>query len=322
VFRSSPRLASLLLAGLSCFLAPGSLAGQGSGSGEPLTGRVTMEGEGVGGAEVELHSVTQAASGVVMTTRSAPDGAFRFDLPPVDTAGFTVFFATARHHDVRYFGRPLHASDPRDGYTLEVFDTTSAPAEPVRLARRDVVLIPQGDGGWEVNEIVRLHNPGRRTVVSASGMPTAEVSIPERAEAFEAGDGDAPADNVQRMGQRILLLMPLLPGDRELFFRYRVSGRPAAMELGASTPADTMNLFVRQPAPTLTVGGMEPMELIRIEDERFLQYAATGMQREAVTVQWRGATAPPVNPVTAAVVIALLVLAVGGWAAYRNRPAS
>jgi hypothetical protein len=312
--------APLLLAGLFLLLiAPA--AAQESWGGE-LRGQIVLEGAGVSGVEVELHRVTMATSGVIDRITSDASGSFSFRLPPIEEGTFTVVFATAEFHTVRYFGRTLHPNDEPGDYRIEVYDTTSSPAAPVRIARRDMVLLPQQDGSWEVNEIVRLLNPGRQTVVSGSGMPTVQVDIPERASAFEAGDGDTPADQVQRMGDRVLLLIPLLPGEREIFFRYRLPARPATTTLALGTVPDTMNLFVRQPSPRLTVEGLLPTELLQVEGERFLQYTTReGTPRSEITMRWHGSSGPPVSPVTAAVALTIVVLIGGGVAAYRNRAA-
>ncbi len=312
--------APLLLAGLICLMVAAAPAVGQSASFDELTGRVTLEEAPIGGVPVELHRVTSATSGVIDRTVTDAAGGFHFRLPPLDTTGFTVFFTTAEHGGVRYFGRPLHPNDDPDDYRVAVFDTTSAPAEPPRLTRRDLVLMPQNDGSWEVNEIVRFTNAGTRTVVSASGMPTAEVDLPAGATDFEAGDGDAPADQVQRMGDRVLLLLPLIPGERELFFRYRLASRPSRTEIAMRVPTDTMNLFVRQPSPRLTVDGLSLAEIVEVESERFLRFSSSGDAAGGpVAIQWQSG-GPPVSPITAAVALTVMVLLVGGVFAFRNRP--
>ena len=308
--------APLLLAGLLCFLLPDTAAARQAG-GETLRGRVLLGDAGVAGVPVELHRVTPRASGVAGRALTDAAGGFEFRLPPPDTAGFTVYFATAEYGTVRHFGRPLHAGDDRSDYRVQVFDTTSAPALPVRLGRRDLVLIPQGDGGWEVNEVVRILNPGERTVVSAGGLPTATVHLPPRADAFQAGEGEATGEQVKRMGDRALVVVAIPPGERELFLRYRLPPRPSRLELPATGGADTLNVYVRQPAPRLDVKGLIPSDLVQVEGERFLRYTSGGVEGE-VRMTWAG-TGPPVSPVVAAVALTLSVLLIGGVAAYRNR---
>jgi hypothetical protein len=309
-----------LLAGLLFFLIATPLAAQ-VAAGGTLDGRVILGDGGVAGVGVELHRVTPSTSGVVSTTTSDGEGGFSFTLPPLDTTGFTVFFATVEYGSVRYFGRPLHPDDDPGVYRVEVFDTTSTPGTPPVVARRDLVFMPEQGGSWEINEIVRLRNSGRRTIVSASGMPTAEVVLPSGAVDFEAGDGDSPADQFQRMGDRVLLLLPLLPGEREVFFRYRLPARPSRIELAMSAAApDTLNVFVRQPAPRLTVEGLRPSELIEVEGERFLQYrAGDGPVAGIVALEWER-SGPPVDPIVAALAATVLVLVGGAVVAYRKRP--
>jgi hypothetical protein len=305
-----------LLAGLLFFLTVAPALAQESAD---LRGRVLLAGAGAPGVDVEVHRVTTAESGVVARTTTDAQGRFRLRLPPADSTGFTVYFATAEYGAVRHFGRPLHPSDDRSDYTVEVFDTTSTPARPVRVGRRDLVLLPHNDGSWEVNEIIRLRNDGPLTVVSTDGRPVAEVDLPEHAAAFEAGDGDAPTDQVQRMGNRALLLMPVLPGTREIFFRYRLPARPAVLALGGAIRADSMHLYVQQPAPRIEVAGAAPADIIQVDGDRFLQYATTGTSSEPIRVTWSAAGAAPVSPVVAGLAATLMVLLAGGAVALRNR---
>jgi hypothetical protein len=288
-----------------------------------MVGRVVKGADGVPGVPVTIHRVTQDSSGVVAQLRSDPSGTFRFTLPPVDTtAGFAVFFATADYQAVRYFGAPLHRDEPRTDYRVVVYDTTSeaAAAQSIRTVRRDLVMLPTSDGGWEVNEVVRLRNTGDRTLVSASGMPTWGFHIPAAATDFEAGEGEAQGGEVSRMGDRVLVLASLVPGDRELFVRYRLPG-DAERELSVAGPADTLNVFVRQPAAPLTVQGATRTQEVEAQGERFMQYGALGLAEGAsLRVSWSG-TGPPVDPIVAAVALTLLLLAGGSWAALRGRRA-
>lgn len=299
----------LLLAGAAAAQAP---AGR-------LAGVVTLDGAPVPGVEVTLHRVERDTSGVMASRITNAAGAFAFELPPADTSGFTVYFATADHLSVRYFGEPVHPGDAPEPYRLQVRDTTSAGDAVLRVARRDLVLVPHADGGWEVNEVVRLRNTGSRTVVSARGMPSWRMSLPSGAEAFEAGAGDLQQNQVVRMGDELMLLAPIQPGEREIFLRYRVPPSGEA-QLAIGTPVDSMNAFVQQPSPGVTVSGLRPVELITVEGQRFLQMSATELPADStLTLEW-ASSAPPVDPVWAGVGVAGLLVLVGAGAAARNRP--
>lgn len=285
---------------------------------ETLGGRVVHDGAGVADADIALHRVTPDSSGIRATSRSADDGSFSFTLPPADTTGFTVYFVTADHLGVRYFGAPVHPGDAPGEYLVEVRDTTSAAGDALRVARRDLVLLPHADGGWEANEVLRLRNSASRTIVSAGGMPTWTMSLPEGLEEFEAGAGDLPEDQIQRMGDRLLLVSPIVPGEREIFLRYRIPrGREA--ELAAGSPIDSFNLFVKQPSPGVTVSGMRPVEVVTVEGKRFLQLSGADLDADApLRMEWQSST-PPIDPVLAGVGAAVLVVLIGAGAAFRYR---
>jgi hypothetical protein len=286
---------------------------------QSLSGRVVLDGAGVPDVEVALHRVTPDTSGVRAIARTGTDGSFDFSLPAADTAGFTVYFVTADHRTVRYFGAPVHPGDSPEDYVVEVRDTTSAADGAVRMARRDLVLVPHVDGGWEINEVVRLRNTGSRTIVSRGGMPTWSMAIPAGVQEFEAGAGDLPTEQIQRMGDRVLLVAPIVPGDREIFLRYRIPGGRAA-ELATGSAMDSMNLFVQQPAPRVTVSGMRPVEVVTVEGRRYLQLTGSALAADrALRMEWER-YAPPVDPVLAGVGAAVLLVLVGAGAAVRNRP--
>lgn len=283
---------------------------------ERLSGTVVLEGAPVPSVPVTLHRVTADTSGVIASTTTDAGGGFSFELPPPSRGSFTVFFATAEYRSVRYFGEPVHPGDEPEGYLVELRDTTSA-GDALRISRRDIVLIPHADGGWEVNEVVRLMNAGTRTVVSASGMPTWQMDLPAGAGEFEAGAGDLPTDQVRRMGDRMLLLAPVLPGEREIFLRYRMPpGRSADLPVG--TAMDSINFFVQQPAPGVTIAGVRPVDVITVEGQRFVQMSASGIAADSVLrMRWKGASGP-LDPVWAGVGASLLFLLVGAGAAVRN----
>lgn len=287
---------------------------------ERLSGSVILDGSPVSEAPVTLHRVTADSSGIVTSTRTSGDGRFAFVLPPPDTGSFTVYFATAEHAGVRYFGVPVHPGDTIGDYTITVRDTASAIPGAVRIPRRDLVLVPHAGGGWEVNEVVRISNTSSRTLVGRGGMPTVQVAIPSGAEAFEAGAGDLPADQVQQMGDRALLTAPLLPGERDLFLRYRLPGSGTA-DLRIIDAADTLNLFVQQPSPHITVTGLQPVEIVTVDGQRYLQLSGHDFAADAtLRLRWEG-DGPPIDPVVAGVGATVLLLLVGVGAALRNRAA-
>jgi hypothetical protein len=286
---------------------------------ESLEGQVLRYGQPVPGVPVTLHRVTSEGSGEVAFTSTGADGNFRFPLDRVEGAAFTVFFVTAEFQSVRYFGPPLHPDAPRDEYVVQVFDTASTLPEPPRVVRRDIVMIPEAAGSWEVNEIVTISNPTRVALVSPAGTPTWELRIPEAATDFQAGEGDILPHEISFMGNRVMLLTPLIPGERDLFIRYRLPASPAGSRVPIEEPTDTFNLYVRQPSHLTSVVGLETTRMIQAEGEQFLQYGGLDLPPgSGVALQWTR-TAPPVDPIVAAVSVTVLLLAIGLAMAWRNR---
>lgn len=323
--RPFPLLLSLCALLAALFALPASSAAQGA-----LQGRVVRAGAGVPNAAVELHRVSSDTSGMLATGTAGPDGRFSFPLPPADTGGFTVFFATAMVDGVRYFGPALHPGEGGTSYEVAVYDTTSAkPAlDALRVGRRDVIVIPGQTGGWEVAEVVRVENPTGRTVVGPGGTPVFGFRVPEGATDFqteqpgvsEDAGAEKPADLVM-MGARVLATVPLTPGGRDFFFRYRLPAKTGTLALPLSTRTDTLALYVRQPAPGVKVDGLPAGEPFEAEGEQFLRYTGTALAPGATisvrSPQNRGA---PMDPRLAAGIVAGLVLAVGAWLALRRRP--
>jgi hypothetical protein len=314
------RLAFVFL-GLSFALA-GPAAAQ-----RPLVGRVLRDGVGAGGVAVQLHRVTRVSRGQVDSTVSGPDGRFRIPLPPVDTAaGFTVFFATAVADGVRYFGPAIHPDEPAQGYSITVYDTTASErlADSVRVSRRDLFLIPDMDGTMQVAEIVRVRNAGRRTLV-ADARPRVSVALPPGAEGFEAGEADradstrAPDPGLTRVGDQAWVTDPLLPGDRDFFFRYHLSPKTRRFPLTFGRATDTLYVYVRQPAPDVRAKGIGEGVPYTAEGENFIRYAATGLHAGArAGLDWTGPAPPPVDPRWAALGVAGAILAAGAAVAVRR----
>jgi hypothetical protein len=241
-------------------------------------------------------------------------------------AGFTVFFATAVADGVRYFGPAVHPEEPTQGYAITVYDTTSSEglADSVRVSRRDLFLIPDMDGTMQVAEIVRVRNAGRRTLVSET-RPRVSVPLPPGAEGFEAGEADradsarAPRAGLARVGDRAWVTDPLLPGDRDFFFRYRLAPKVKRFPLASGLATDTLFVYVRQPAPDVRARGLGEGVPYTAEGESFVRYQAVGLRPgAAASLDWTGPSPPPVDPRWAALAVAGVILAAGAVVAARR----
>lgn len=285
-----------------------------------LSGTVVLSDSAIAGVPVTLHRVTPDQSGPVGTATTASDGGFSFVLPPVDSTAFEVFFATAEYLSVRYFGSPVHGGAAPPDYRVAVYDTASALPGAVRVARRDIVLIPEPQGGWEANEIIRLHNPTPDALVFNGDVPAWEMRLPQGVEQFQAGEGDFSAAQIARVGDRVMLVAPLLPGDSSYFFRYRVPVSLGEYALPIGSATDTVNIFVGQPSPAVEVSGLQTTNVVEVQGQRFVQYGATGVaEGDRVSFSWDAPTTPPLPPAVAGTVAAVAVLLAGSWFALRYR---
>ncbi len=306
---------ALVLMALWCTVASAQIAGD-----RTLDGRVILDGEPVANVPVTLHRVTPEDSGPIGTEQTGADGAFQFILPEPEGEAFEVFFATAEYLSVRYFGPAVHGGVMPEQYSVAVHDTTSALPGAVTVTRRDIVLLPEPQGGWEANEVVQLQNSADRTLVSADAMPTWEMRLPAGVTEFHAGEGETSAAEVMRMGDRVLLLSPIQPGQRELFLRYRVPEELESLPISIDTPTDTLHLFLGQPSIPVEMSGLVTTNVIEVQGERFVRYGAADLAvGDQVGMQWDAPASPPLPPEIAAVVAAAVVLLAGSWIALRTR---
>jgi hypothetical protein len=61
-------------------------------------------------------------------------------------------------------------------------------AEALRVARRDVFLVPGMRGGWEVAEVVRVENPTGAHGGGDGGAPVFGFGVPADATDLQAGE--------------------------------------------------------------------------------------------------------------------------------------
>lgn len=289
--------------------------------GAALDGTVIFDGASAPGIPVELHHITNEGAGMAAQGVSDDSGRFRFTLEPNPTATTNVFFVTAEKSGIRYFGSPIHsgAALPED-YQVTVFDTASTAPQAIRVPVRDVFLTALPDGAWEVNDWIRISNENQVSIVARPGGPSFQFRIPEEATDFEVGEGSILPDEVARMEDRVMLMTPVTPGTRDLLIRYRLPPRPTRASFPIGEPTDTMNLYVLQPSHLSEVVGLPRLSAIPYEGDEYLRYSGNDLAPATrVDVAWSGSLASPVNPIIAAVVVSILLLATGAVLATRNR---
>lgn len=316
ILRALPLVSALILLPVA-----GVAQSQGIQPGDRLSVVVTFDGSPAADLPIELHHVTNLGAGVVAERQSDASGRAVFELTPDPAADSNVFFATAMKAGIRYFGSPVHSgSAAPETYTIEVFDTASSAPIPLRIPVRDVFLSPLPDGAWEVEDWVRISNDNRVTLTGRPEAPSFVFRIPEGATDLEVDEGTVLPNEVTLMEDRVMLLAPISPGLRELFVRYRLPARPTAANFAIAEQTDTMNLYVQQGSHLTEVIGLPRLSSIPFEGTNYMRYTGNDLEPSAsVRISWSGALSSPVNPVVAAVVVSILLLAAGAIAAARNR---
>jgi hypothetical protein len=253
---------------------------RGTGTGDEAAGK-----DGVGGVEVELHRVTAGGGGVVDSTTSGPDGAFRFRIETDDEAR-PIYLAAVRYQGVRYFGPALHSGMSGDApYEVVVYDTTMVAEAPTDLhvGVRHVVVTPGAEGGLDVAEVVDVIGPEDHTVVAASDtLSLWSTALPDGARDIQVIEGGAPAEVVRFVGGRVELGSMVTPVGVRLSYTYAIDGDE--LEVPIEHPTDRVEVVVAgaeaevtgaSHAETTTRGGrlihryegtsLEPGRTIRIE---------------------------------------------------------
>lgn len=284
---------------------------------------------------VVLHRVAADTAGAMDSITAAPDGSFAFRLPTVPDPGGRgdIYFASVEHQGIMYFGEPVTTAVQLDSlYLIEVYDTTAVPAGGVDLplAVRYLVLEDAtasegtpGDGaeGWRVTDLLQLFNPGDRTLVPVEDGPIWSYPLPDRARSVQIGAGDVGPDATRVEDGRLWLYAPLPPGQRQLIVRYTLESPEVTFSMPGRTEA--AELLIREPAPPLTVEGLERGEQVEMGSGiTYRRYAGSALSDATVRVTPGGEEDGGIGlpPRWIAVILALLLGVVGVWAAMRRSP--
>lgn len=252
-----------------------------------LGGEVVRNTRPVPDVMVTLHRVSPQSAGQLDSTRTVEGGRFDFVLPTIpgsDPEGGDVYFASVRHDGVLYFGQAINQTAQLDSlYRIEVFDTTSAPpgGRDFPIVARNL-LVEEVEDGWTVVDLFRVQNEGERTVVAREGGIVWSHPLPASATDFQPGESDLAPDAVVFADGEIRVSSPTPPGERTYLMRYHVPELPITIPVSEETRR--IEMLVREPAPPLTVSGLEQLEPVSIEPEssyrRFAAAEPTGQEIE------------------------------------------
>ncbi len=256
-----------------------------------------------------LHRVSMEEAGEVDSVSVSPDGGFEFVVPrsPSVSTQAEILFASVRHEGVLYFGSAVTDPVQLDSlYVIEVFGAEEAPPEGIALPVnvRNIFLERWGDG-WRATDLFQIQNSGERTLVAADDGVVWSYPLPPGATSPELGQGDLPPDAVTFGGGRVSVRAPLPPGERMLLIRYAL---PAiAAEFPAPGATESLELLVKEPAPTLDVAGLQPIDVVALDTEStYRRYSGAGLRDVVISLEEQPEKGRPSMGLFAALIATLL----------------
>ena len=306
-FRLRALVLCLTLASRQLFLGASDAGGQEGAL--RLRGRVMLGEVAVNSATVVLHRVTAEAAGEVDSVSVVADGSFEFAIPREWrlVGGAEVLFASVRHGGVLYFGSAVSDPDQLDSlYVITVFDSEETPRQGLLLpVSVRTLFLEQSGEGWRATDLLQILNSGERTLVAPEDGVVWRYPLPPEATSPQLGQGDLPPDAVTFEGGRVSVRAPLAPGERMLSIRYELPRLEA--EIPAPGRTDRLNLFVREPTPSLDVVGLQAIDVVALDSEStYRRYSGIDLRDALVSLEEASEGGPPSMGIFAAVLAALL----------------
>jgi hypothetical protein len=207
---------------------------------------------------IVLHSVTPTSGAAIDSQRTDSRGTYRVRAARRDT--LASYLVSVTYQGITYFADPLPGRGPmRDpAQTLFVYDTSST-APTIELAQRHVVVrAPEDDGSRRVIELLVLENRGVRTrVTNDTAQPVWEGAIPGEAVSFEVGETDVSPEAVLRRGDRVAVVAPVAPGERQLLIGYVLPASERELVVPLDQPVGRLSVLLEDSAAIVVGGALE-----------------------------------------------------------------
>jgi hypothetical protein len=222
----------------------------------------------VAGVWAVLHEVTMQGGGPLDSVRTDPRGRYRLVTTRSDSAA--LYMVSVTYQGVTYFSDPVHPRQVPDSIAaLVVFDTSSV-APPITVAQRHVVVrLPDASGARGVLEFVMLENGGTQTRIAADSTSALwSAALPAGAADFQVGQSDVSAEAITRVGDSVLVMAPIPPGQKQIVYTYTL---PAGNELRFPLQGSTGRVLVllEDTAATLVSGPLTARGVETFEDAHF-----------------------------------------------------
>ncbi len=310
--------ASLLLSAI--LFLPGALRAQEEVA-PVLLGRLLVSGAPADTGTVVLHRVSPEEAGDVDSISVDADGSFRFSLPnlPIPGSG-EIFLASSRFDSVLYAGSPISDPIQLDSiYEIRAYPSQTVPPEGLAfpVSRREV-WVDEGPLGWQVTDVLEIHNPQSTTLVP--GSPEGSVwryPLPSGAigaRILQVGPVVGPA----RVDATTLTASnPVVPAENYYIVQYDLE----SIEFDLPLPGETglVQLLVREPAPAIRVEGLarQPSEEIEL-GVNFMRWAGQSLRDQSVAVRL-GEDAASTSVIWISLALAMLLVGAGSIM-IRRRP--
>jgi hypothetical protein len=258
---------------------------------------------------VVLHRIGTATQGPADSVRTSPEGRYAFR---VRVDSLALYLLSSHHDGIEYFSSPLRlAPGGQDTTSLMVHDTSST--APISVAGHFwVVGQPTAAKRRPVLDLVLLRNAGTRTRVARDSLGTTwMLPLPAGAADVEAGEGELSETAVEPRGDSLAVLSPLVPGQRQLVFRYTIP-LGTRLVLPVAQPAESLIVLLQPGDGTVRTKGFAAADSQAIEGRMYRRWAGAFDQPGEIEVRFADQTGSRVI----VPLVALLALALGVLAAF------
>jgi hypothetical protein len=232
---------------------------------------VRKDSVSVPSARVLLHRVGRNAQGPVDSAVTDPAGRFRFGFV-ADTGA--VYLTSTRYQGIEYFSPAVHTNPalPDTALFIVVSDTSSS--APVELEARHLVIADPGeDGNRGVLDLIVLRNRGDHTRVSSdTSRPSWSAPLPNNTFGFEPGESDVSPEALRRVGNRVELLAPVAPGEKQLVLQYGLPATVHSLELPFEEAADLVNVLIADRGARVSGGSLAPADTEVIQGRAYRRW--------------------------------------------------
>ena len=275
--------------------------------------RGTAAGErGVPSQRVVLHRVATDSAGPLDSTRTGPDGRFRFSYRARDDDA--MYIASTSFSGVTYFTAPLRGSVVSGADAeIVVFDTSSRPISLTVRGRHLVVETPSVAGARRAIEVFEIANDTSVTrVAGAGGAATWSIDLPIGAVSPEVRQGDVPAEAVRFSNGVASVYAPFSPGLKQLVLAYELPRAAFPLTIPMRVGANVLEILLEEEGATVLGDRLQRKDPVTLEGRTYRRFLGQDVPAGAdVRLIAPPPSAPAPLPPVVIVLVAAVFLALG-----------